>query len=758
VSSQLDLSPQIAIIIDKARAASTDYFSCLTGWQWEFLRGKLIRAGVSPDSVQILPLSEVSSLKPSVRVIVGLGEDTLRNQAGKKGIDKWQLSPLPLSEGRLFIPTFDFGRMQKQYELGLYFEMALHRAVTLSSKPISPQVERFSLNPSLEETYAVLEHLERADTLAVDVETGYGQINTVGFAWSESDAIAINVLPDRGSDVTHYELWNRIRRVLESPGRKVFQNFIYDVSYFSAYGIRVENIAHDTMHAMRVLWPELDMNLGNVGRVYTLRPYWKDDGKVEGEEGKRKDWGNIRDWTRHYLYNCRDTSGTFEAAKAQEADLKRRSLDSFFYDYVMKMTGPVLEMTSRGMPLSLEIQEKLRKEVEEEIANLTKQFHAACGSEVNPRSPKQVLTWLKQAGVTPPKIFDKTKGIYKESTDAKSLKKIHFKNPNIPGLPQLQRIKTLDKALSSYINFSPRPDGRLPYSLNITGTETLRFSGGKDPWDRGFNIQTIPREGGEVSIKQMFVAPEGWTFIEADLKAAETYFVAYASVCPKLMEMLHSGADIHKHVALAILRALGKLESDYTKQWRNLGKKTGHGANYLMKEGTFVENVFKDMDMILTKKEGKIILESYFGEFPEIRHWHGQIRSELYQKRRLRAPTGWERYFYGRPGDDMLREAIAWAPQHTVPWVINQMMFHLVEERRKGNLEFHLISQVHDALYLLVRDDWLERVAIECVDYKRWHPELNLPGGKLQIPVEVEVAKCLATKETFTYERKEAGT
>ena len=248
------------------------------------------------------------------------------------------------------------------------------------------------------------------------------------------------------------------------------------------------------------------------------------------------------------------------------------------------------------------------------------------------------MAYLKSQGVVMPKKFDKTKGETKESADATALKKIRLKYPKVPGLVELQQIKTLSKALSSYVDFEPRPsDERLSYSLNGCGTETLRFSGNKDAWDRGFNIQTIPREGGAVSVKSMFVAPEGYTFIEADLKAAETWYVAYASVSKRLMDMLHAGEDIHKHVAKAILRALGKdPEKDYEKKWRDLGKKTGHGSNYLMKEGTFVENVFKDMSMILSKVEGKLMLAAYFQEFPEIRKWHAWIKTNYTRNVNLR--------------------------------------------------------------------------------------------------------------------------
>jgi hypothetical protein len=262
--------------------------------------------------------------------------------------------PSPLSrhsQGQKFIATYDMTRVQKQYELNLYQELAFRRAHEEShSRTYDRKPENFRLNPSIEETLAVLKDLRECPEISVDVETGYGQINTVGFAWSESDAIAINVLPDRCGDLAYYELWRGISEVMASPSRKIFQNFIYDVSYFSAYGCQTNNIYFDTMWAMKVLYPELKSNLGNVGRFYTKRPYWKDDGKITDEESGKRDWGAIRDWTKHYLYNCRDTTGTFEAHSAQREDLTRRGLLGFYDDYLIKLTGPIQEMCANGMP------------------------------------------------------------------------------------------------------------------------------------------------------------------------------------------------------------------------------------------------------------------------------------------------------------------------------------------------------------------------------------------------------------------------
>lgn len=744
---QPDLQPRI---VNRAEAESASLLVVvsepLKGWQEENLRTKLLKAGFSPSSVRVVPLETDTTTHRGV--ILGLGEKVLRHFTDRKSIDKWQLSPLKTREGQDFIPSFSFSRLLKQYELNLYLDLALRRSHEILRSPIPPPVERFLLNPGLEETLAILEKLETADEIAVDVETGYGQINTVGFAWSASDAIAINVLPDRFADHSYFRLWTGIRRVLESPSRKVLQNFIYDVSYFSAYGIRTKGPIFDTMWAMKFLWPELKSNLGNVGRIYTKRTYWKDDGKVTDEEGQKKDWGNVRDWTKHYLYNCRDTTGTLEASHAQRNDLHDRNLIRPFEDYVLRLVDPIREMCANGMPICLETREKLKEETRKKVEGLIAEFRGIAG-DVSPTSPKQLLGYLTAKGVKIPKKYDKKTGNYKESTDSSSIKKIRLKRPDLRELALLQDIKSLGKALSSYLDFEVRPDGRLSYSLNGAGTETLRWSGNKDPWDRGLNIQTIPRDGtSDVSIKSMFVAPPGQSFIEVDLRQAESRFVAYDSADSVLIDMLETGQDIHSHVGNAILRQMGKDPSviskdEFKSTWRQLGKKAGHGLNYGMKAGVFVETVFNELDMVITKKDAELITEAYFGLFPGIRRWHSWIKNELYTKRRLSAPSGWERYFYGRH-EDALKEGLAWRPQHTIPWIMNHLMLALIEERKLGKLEFRLIYQCHDSLAMLVPEGREESVVRFCHALEKWHPEVVLPGGRMIIPVETKTGKCMA--------------
>lgn len=743
----------VVIVVDRAQASSLDHFGMFSGYQWESLRAKILRAGIPLDRCSFRFLADVSAESLRHSIVVSMGEGPLRALTGKKGIDKWQLSPLETLAGGKIIPTFDLIRTQKQYELGLYIEFALRRAQQESlTHNYARTPENFRINPPLDEAIELLKMIAKQEEVSCDVETGYGQINTVGFAWSNSDAIAINVLPDRCGDPAYYELWRGIAAVLQSPARKTFQNFIYDVSYFSAYGIETQNISWDTMWAMKLLWPELKSNLGNVGRIYTNRVYWKDDGKATDEESGKRDWGNVRDWGRHYLYNCRDTVGTFEAAHAQRKDLMGSGLLDLYQEYLIKLAGPILEMCSNGMPVDRGVRESLRAGTAEKLKALTEEFHREAGSPVNPRSPKQVMNWLREAKVKLPKKYDKATGSYKESADASSLKKVALKHPELKALKPLALLKSLDKAMSSYIDAELRPDGRAPYSINGTGTETLRFSSGKDPWDRGFNIQTIPREGGDVSIKSMFVAPAGMSFLEVDLRQAESRFVAYDAADKTLIEMLESGADVHSHVGKAILRQMGRdpttIPKDEFKQtWRQLGKKAGHGLNYGMKASVFMETVFNELDMVISKKDAEAITLAYYGLFPGIPKWHQWVRNELYNRRKLTTPWGLERYYYGRPGDDMNKEGYSYRPQSTIPYITNRLMLHLCEERKAQRANFHLIYQGHDALVMLVPEGRELETAALCHNLKNWHPTLDLPGGRLVIPVETKAGKVMASLE-----------
>lgn len=753
-------TPSLCILLAKPGISAFSEGVPVFGWDREFLKGKILRAGIPESQVHIETISKTSAAPteedfaaclsrlnamPSLRVLVPLDEAPLRFVTGKKSITKWHLSPLdslPEFVCRAAVPSFSPDAVKKDFALGLYVEMALARArKCLDDGGFIRKEYRFRINPPLAETLELLKELETKEWLSVDFETGRGQINTVGFAWSASDAIAIKTLDGDYSQEEFLQLWQAIGRVLEGSPKKIPHNAIFEVMCASAYGIHIQNITHDTQVAQKFLYPELKKGLHNVARIYTNEPYWKDDGKVLSEEGDKKDWSNIRDWDRHFTYNCKDTTGTFEAAFSQLEDLRNRAQLGLFYDYIQRLIYPLSEMCIRGLPLDSIKQAELLEEYEDKVASL----RANLSQPINPGSSKDKIALLKGKGYKIPRVLRST-GKTSESADELSLKKLRLKHPDDTDLKALIAVSHTQKALSSYIKVKTLGRGTVHFMLDAHGTETGRFSSTKDPWSCGFNAQTIPEYA-----KAILSWPKGSerTFLQIDLRQAESRYVAYASADPDLIRMLETpGEDIHRYVAAEIF---GIAQSQVTPEQRQLGKKSGHGANYSMGEVTFQESCLKEMDLVLSRTEAAKTLAAYHKLFPGIRRWHASIKKELWAKRKLSNPFGRTRYFYGRLDDNTFREAYAYCPQSTIPDVVNALMLRLWQERVLGKLDFWLHLQCHDSLTLscnCIED--ARKIAEFAHDLDLWHPEIVLPAGRLRIPVSIEVGTCLGELENLT--------
>ena len=705
--------PKIALLCDKTP----------TGFERNFVAEKAQRAGLLPHEYVIDRYAP-----PGVPMLVPMGDRMLNEFTLKKSIWKWHLSPLLSLDRRKCIPTFDFGQIFKDWSLGLYFEMAMKRAAAHATPgPWVRKEERYALGPSIDEAIAIFESLAASppEWLSIDIETGRNQINTFGVAWSPNDAIAAKVLPDDVPPVAFKKIWDCIGRLCESDVPKVMQNGIYERLYLSRYGIAVNNFAHDTMCAQKFLWPELEKGLDNVGRIYTLEPYWKDDSKIAVEAGKQKDWGAIRDWPAHFRYNACDTTNTLIAMHGQRSDLASRGLASLYDSYIRRLFDPVYEMCARGLPLNVDTQAKLIAEHEARSALLVSQLSA----EINPRSSKAKLKLLRDKGY----VLPVKRATGKESADELSLKKLRLKHPEDTDLKLLLEIAGIEKALSSYLRVRTLDDKRIRFMLDACGTETGRMSCSKDPWGGGFNAQTLTPE-----VKRMIAWPEAEdrVFVEIDLRQAETRFVAFDACEETLLGMLERDEDIHRFVAAEIF---GIPMADVTHEQRQLGKKSGHGANYAMGVTTFQDSCLKELDLVLDRKMATRVLDSYHKLFPGLHRWHARIRETIYRERRLTNPLGRVRYFYGRCDDNTYREAYAYRPQSTVPDIINHLMLAL----RASRIPHWLHMQCHDSLLLSCEAAYVPEIVGFANGLDAWHPEIILPAGRLRIPIEAKTGRCL---------------
>jgi DNA polymerase-1 len=418
---------------------------------------------------------------------------------------------------------------------------------------------------------------------------------------------------------------------------------------------------------------------------------------------------------------------------AQRSDLAKRGLLELHDNYLAKLYDPVYEMCARGLPLNVEKQRTLIAQYEARSRELVAQL----SQPINPRSPKAKLDLLRAKGYKLPT----KRATGKESSDELSLKKLRLQHPEDTDLKALLEVAGIEKALSSYLRVRTLGDHRIRFTLDAHGTETGRMSSGTDVWRGGFNAQTMSDY-----VKQMIEWPAELdrVFIEIDLSQAETRFVAMDACEENLLGMIDRREDIHRYVAAEIYQ---KPMAEVTHDERQLGKKSGHGANYSMGVTTFQDSCLKEMDLVLDRKMASRVLESYHKLFPGIRRWHARLRDEVYRERRLSNPFGRVRYFYGRMDDNTYREAYAYRPQSTVPDVTNHLMLALMRAREAGTFEMWLHCQIHDSVLLSCRTEYAERIMKFAAQTALWHPEIVLPAGRLVIPTESKWGRCLGSMQ-----------
>jgi uracil-DNA glycosylase len=122
-----------------------------------------------------------------------------------------------------------------------------------------------------------------AKRLAVDIETRGERITCIGFAPAIDVALVVPFEDLRkpggnywGSVEAEVAAWRWVKRVLDSPIEKVFQNGLFDMHrLWRTYGIPVRNASHDTMLLHHALQPESPKGLDYLGSIYTSESAWK---------------------------------------------------------------------------------------------------------------------------------------------------------------------------------------------------------------------------------------------------------------------------------------------------------------------------------------------------------------------------------------------------------------------------------------------------------------------------------------------------
>ena len=659
-------------------------------------KGSCSRAGL--DYINELK-EELSQCHANVFVV--LGGTALFALTSMIGVTKWSGSVLEstLLPGKKIVPTFHPSTLigQKAVYLNrhlIVFDLKRAKEESNYSDIRSPSMSLHT-RPSFLEAMSWMERCyEEGLTGSIidwDIETTWmQQLNCWAFAPNHFESMCIPFLCGNGNywnPDEEAEILKAGARILEDPRiAKRGENLMFD-SYvvLKNHGIRTHNMI-DCMVAQAVLYPDFHKRLSFVVRLHTKMPYYKDD---------RSQWWAVKDWQKHWEYNCKDTIATASAYPSQIIQLEQLgNIDT--YKRQELLIEPLLFMTHRGIKVNVSKLEMAKESVEKELSQLTEKLFKMCGQELNIKSPPQMMEYFYgQKGVTP-YINKVTK---KPRCDDDALMRIARKGHVEAQL--IREIRSLHTLHSRYLTVKLDDDQRVRSSINPVGAKTGRLSSGTTIFGTGMNLQNLPPDVRE------FLEFDGIGF-DIDLSQAENRIVAYCGPIPEMIECFETGQDVHSKTASLIfglppneIKAMDKAKpkvmcrelGDGKYTHRFWGKKANHGLNYDLGPINFSERY--DIPI----KDAKFIHSRYHSVYPGVRSgYQAMLRAQIYKNRTTTNPLGRRRIYLDRLDDQLLRETYNNFAQSTVADIINERGIEYIYYNQDLFAECELLMQIHDSI------------------------------------------------------------
>lgn len=456
-----------------------------------------------------------------------------------------------IERGEISSKVDSMKKFSKAHALNLHKELMEIRREGIVEDMIANKPDNYHLVNTIDQFDEVLTQLDKAirndELIALDTETtGVTHTDkTVGLSLSFDTADQHYYIPYKHvtpePQLPYFLVVEMLKPYLERKGAKlVLHNSKFDAHMLLKDGINIrDNIYFDTMIAMSIL--------NENEESYALKKLANKYGKFFGYEDKSLTFDELfnkspqafieSDIILATIYASKDTHLTLLFTKWMLSMMEKQpKLKSVYFDIEQKNTHVALEMEGNGFEVDLAYASEYGKELKEQVQLLEDKMFELWG-EVNVNSPKQLqeLFYIKL------KFEDISK---KQSVDAKTLKKLVKKHPEI-GI--LLEYRELNKLLSTYVIPLPekvRPEtGRLHGQFNQSATVTGRWAS-KEP-----NLQNLPPKA-----RKLIKAPTGKLMIGIDYSQIEPRTLASMSQDEGLREPYIKGIDLYATLASKIFK------------------------------------------------------------------------------------------------------------------------------------------------------------------------------------------------------------
>jgi len=441
-------------------------------------------------------------------------------------------------------------------------------------------------------------------------------------------------------------------------------------------------------------------------------------------------------------------------------DLETRNL---FFELMMPMSRLYERIELVGHHVNLELMKTTQLELETSMASELKELNGLLGREINWNSTQQVGKALYgDLGLKPSVFTDKGAA----STGEAALAELDH-----PIVKALTDYRGHQKFLSTYIEGWKEfmVGSSLFLSTKLHGTVTGRFSS---------RLHQVPRDG---SIRNLIEAPEGWTFVQADLSQAELRIAAIVSQDPELTRCYKEGIDVHWRTAMENLRLQGtgksiemardtvikngnssklttsqvidemiKMGHDKAisihKEWKEFRKQAkgiNFGFLYSMGAKKFTEYAKVKYDWDLSIREADDIRNNFFSMYQMLPQWHarmkdlvkidGFVRSIMGRKRRLPGIWSPEREVKAESERQAINSPVQGAIGDFKAMGMLSLGSNLPEE------EVQILGEVHDSVLMWVRNDVLEETLPKIKYHMENPPLIKQLGVELPVPLIVDL-------------------